>query len=786
MAQSGYTPILIYASGTTGNTPSAANLTSSSTGAELALNYYDGKLFYKDASGNVQVLASKAGNINVSSINFGTTGLTPNTATTGAITVAGTLITSNGGTGLSSYTAGDLPYYASGTALSKLGIGTNGQILTSSGTAPQWSTLSGVAVTTFQTSLSGLTPSTATAGAVTLAGTLGTSSGGTGLTAFTANQIFYASSTSAIAQSSNLTFNGTTLTANTLNLTNALGVASGGTGLTTLTSGYIPYGNGTSAFSSSANLQFNGTNLGINVAPTSGISVYAQLQANSISYATFENTNSGTSAGSAVQVGTGTGGDLRLVAYGTNHATQAKNAFLFNANASGNLLFGTNATENMRLTTAGYLGIGTSSPSTQLHVYSSGSVGVLNQTAGSGSAYYQAKNSVGSTYLGQDSSGAYLQTDTTLPIRFYTNNTEYMRLTSAGYLGIGTSSPQANLEISQSSSGSTAQVLRLTNPNTAASTGAGIQWNLSSANSVINGEISVYRDSATSGTMVFKNAYASGGALTESMRIDSSGNLGLGVTPSAWTSTWKVLQIGYGSFAQSSASNDAPQILSNAYYTGSNYYYQINDTASRFQTNNPGFAWYIAPSGSAGTTCAFTQAMTLDNSGQLLVNQTSSSLGATTYIQSSANLASQVCAAFKDTGTTYGSSSNYIYFLNSSGSVAGGIQHTASTVVVYNATSDERLKENIVDAPNALDKVLNIPVRSYDWKEDKQHVDYGFIAQELGKIYIEPVSVGGDNEKQNPWGVDYGRLTPLLVKAIQEQQAIIESLTQRILTLENK
>ena len=169
MAQSGYTPILIYASGTTGNTPLAANLTSTSTGAELALNYFDGKLFYKDASGNVQVLASKAGNINVSSLSFGTTGLTPNTATTGAITVAGTLITSNGGTGLTTYTAGDLPYYASGTALSKLGIGTSGYILSSSGTAPQWVNSISIGSATFTS----VTDSGLTAGRVTYSGTVG-------------------------------------------------------------------------------------------------------------------------------------------------------------------------------------------------------------------------------------------------------------------------------------------------------------------------------------------------------------------------------------------------------------------------------------------------------------------------------------------------------------------------------------------------------------------------------------------------------------------------------------
>jgi len=204
MAQSGYTPILLYASGTASNVPLAANLTSSSAGAELALNYADGKLYYKDSGGVVQVLASKstAG----SSFSAGTTGFTPNTATTGAVTLAGTLITTNGGTGLTSFTAGDLPYYATGTALSKLGIGTSGQILTSTGTAPQWSTLSGVAVTTFQTSLGGLTPSVATSGAVTLAGTLQVGSGGTGLTAVTAGYITYGNSATALASSSNLFF----------------------------------------------------------------------------------------------------------------------------------------------------------------------------------------------------------------------------------------------------------------------------------------------------------------------------------------------------------------------------------------------------------------------------------------------------------------------------------------------------------------------------------------------------------------------------------------------------
>ena len=110
-------------------------------------------------------------------------------------------------------TAGDILYGGVSGAGTRLGIGIAGQVLTVNpgATAPQWSTLSSSAVTSFSAGTTGFTPNTATTGAITLAGTL--------------------------------------------NVTN------GGTGLTSLTSGYIPYGNGTSAFGNSINLQFTGSNL---------------------------------------------------------------------------------------------------------------------------------------------------------------------------------------------------------------------------------------------------------------------------------------------------------------------------------------------------------------------------------------------------------------------------------------------------------------------------------------------------------------------------------------------
>ena len=84
---------------------------------------------------------SGAGTVTSVAVSGGTTGLTTSggpITSAGTITFAGTLITSNGGTGLASYTAGDLPYYASGTALSKLPVGANGFLLASNGTAPAY------------------------------------------------------------------------------------------------------------------------------------------------------------------------------------------------------------------------------------------------------------------------------------------------------------------------------------------------------------------------------------------------------------------------------------------------------------------------------------------------------------------------------------------------------------------------------------------------------------------------------------------------------------------------
>jgi hypothetical protein len=90
------------------------------------------------------------------------------------------------------------------------------------------------------------------------------------------------------------------------------------------------------------------------------------------------------------------------------------------------------------------------------------------------------------------------------------------------------------------------------------------------------------------------------------------------------------------------------------------------------------------------------------------------------------------------------------------------------------------LKENIVDSGEALQKLLKIKVRKYNWKNSDIKEDFGLIAQELNEVLPQYVQEG--NEETN-WGVAKAELVPLLVKAIQEQQAQIKELQDEIISL---
>ncbi len=104
----------------------------------------------------------------------------------------------------------------------------------------------------------------------------------------------------------------------------------------------------------------------------------------------------------------------------------------------------------------------------------------------------------------------------------------------------------------------------------------------------------------------------------------------------------------------------------------------------------------------------------------------------------------------------------------------GSIRQNDGSSVVYNTTSDQRVKENIADTHFALADLLNVKVRDFEFRDDPENkVKTGFIAQELFAVYPEAVTKPVDD--YDLWQVDYGRITPLLVKAIQDQQQQIKS-----------
>ena len=112
---------------------------------------------------------------------------------------------------------------------------------------------------------------------------------------------------------------------------------------------------------------------------------------------------------------------------------------------------------------------------------------------------------------------------------------------------------------------------------------------------------------------------------TTQATFDTSGNLGLGVTPSAWASGGKALELPNGSSLFTYTNTSQVILTSNAYFNGTNWIYKATNAAANYEQGVGKHIWYNAPSGTAGNTITFTQAMTLDASNNLLLGTTTAS-----------------------------------------------------------------------------------------------------------------------------------------------------------------
>jgi len=270
--------------------------------------------------------------------------------------------------------------------------------------------------------------------------------------------------------------------------------------------------------------------------------------------------------------------------------------------------------DGTNLGVSGAIGVG--GTSTTGNQASTGTAGTFSITGVGGAVYLQT---------GQNTSaGSYA------PLVF-TNmgaSTEYMRLTSTG-LGIGTSSPGAKLEVSGSTQ-ATGAVLRLTNSAESSSWAAGDVvgeidfYSADSSNPAIKSKIvSVTQSGGNYPTDVALTFSTYNGTLSERMRLDSSGNLGLGVTPSAWGSSNRALQVATTGAIWSPGGADI-RLSNNQYRDSANSrVYIANGPAQEYAQDSSGnHIWQIAPSGTAGNAITFTQAMTLNASGYLSIGTT--------------------------------------------------------------------------------------------------------------------------------------------------------------------
>jgi len=471
------------------------------------------------------------------------------------------------------------------------------------------------------------------------------------------------------------------------------------------------------------------------------------------------------------------------------------------ASASKLVTLQTNGTEHFSITKAGVgyvsgnLGVGTSSPATKLHLL----------TASATAVAVRAANSVSYAELQVDSSGnSQLVAPGGVQI-FNTNGSERMRISSAGNVGIG-AAPLSFTPLYIYRSGSDAGL------RAERASGAALDMFATAS--------SAYFGTANSYPLILQTNGS------ERMRIDSSGNVGIGTSSpsSRLTITGGTTEIRDGNYLMlrpvgngwdmrlqatgtqlDVLSGGAPGSPIMSLVNGGNVgigtsspgsklevvaqdairitgfqpfqtWRDSNDSNKGFRIQTAGGATLFSNDSTGGGT--YTERMRLNSSGFLLVG-TTAPLGGNTSSEFKVTGAGSwpLTLNANDRGllvrNSAASSGIYAYFEYNGGTNNGQISWSGGTTS-YTTTSDARVKKNIVDAPDAGALIDAIKVRSWDFKVDDMHWRYGMVAQELLPVAPEAVTVPEDEEMM--MGVDYAKLVPMLIKEVQSLRARVAQL----------
>ena len=403
-------------------------------------------------------------------------------------------------------------------------------------------------------------------------------------------------------------------------------------------------------------------------------------------------------------------------------------------------------TQAVTLDASGNLGVGTTSPSSMVAGNGVNGIVVGGGSGVTGMTIYSGSNSVGRLYFADGLSGdapyvGQIQYDhSTNSMQFATNATERARITSGGDFGIGTSSPSARLHAVSAVGADSA----------AFSDGS-------------NYTIAVRRiPSATGGliTGTVGSALAFGTNDNERMRLDTSGNLGIGTS-----SPSERLVVSSGT------TNTTIQATN----TSSNFQLQSNINDGYLNLNGSGNIIFRSGTPSVSERARIT------SSGGLLVGTTGTIFAGLLSVQSpvatnGAGFITTHNAANEYTAIACGRSGNNgnvaEWWYNTSTQV-GTVSITASSTA-YNTSSDYRLKNTIAPMTGALAKVALLKPCTYKWNADGSDGE-GFIAHELAEVV--PQCVTGQKDavdaegKPQYQGIDTSFLVATLTAALQELNA---------------
>jgi hypothetical protein len=552
--------VTTFSAGTTGLTPNTATtgaitlagtliVANGGTGATTLTGYVKGSgtsaltasatIPATDISGGAALTKTDDTNVTL------TLGGTPASALLAATSLtlgwSGQLSVARGGTGASTLTANGVLYGAGTSAIAATAVGTTGQVLVgNTGAAPSWATLTGIGVTSFSAGTTGLTPNSATTGAITLGGTLGVANGGTGTTtAFTAGSVVFAGASGVYSQdNANLFWD---------NTNDRLGIGTATPSATLDVNGNMVLPNsGIINFKDAAGtnrnvLQFisgevrlGGAGAGLST-QTFYTAAAERMRITSNGDALINTTTSlyGYASNPSLELNGAAGATLGLKVGNVagSYISHSGTLNIFNTTNNG-IALATNNTERMRIANDGEVGIGVTNPFAKLHV--DGEFIRVDQS-GSNAAFL---GNAAAMITGAPA-GVGLRFDGTA-LRIAASSTEIAQFTSGGNLGIGTSSPTFRLQVEVNTDSNAGAFIRNSSTGTAASgnlTVASAVGNIfirahSAANSVWPNSTLISSDSGFTGGLNIAQAGTNPIRLwtngSERMRITSAGNVGIG------------------------------------------------------------------------------------------------------------------------------------------------------------------------------------------------------------------------------------------------------------------